>query len=219
MQDIFVDNTAEPSRNKFSYKAKRDLDIFDYFVNKHVDKFGDEVKVYYSNENKMKIRDHVEKEDIPLHHYLAYVFSEMPGFPVWTNVLLGKAWKERFNDYLATLKVGIPLEELQSPLSLKCYSELLTFNRCCESSAQDGISLKNVIKNFLHRGNLSTHVLNYIYKTSGIKDEVIDDYLSNYEKGLVLPFEDVFNDIQKLAQYEYERHHHQTPASDPFRFD
>jgi len=218
MQDIFVDNTAEPSRNRFNHKAKRDSDIFDYFVTKHVDKFGDEVKVYYSHENRTKIREHARKEDIPLHHYLAYVFSEMHGLPVWANVLLGKAWKERFNDYLATLKIGIPLEDLQSPLSLKCYSELLTFNRCCDSSAQDGISLINVIKNFLHRGNLSPHVLNYIYKTSGIKDEVIDDYLSDYEKGLVLPFEDVFNDIHKLAQYEYDRQNNQSSSSDPFSF-
>jgi hypothetical protein len=219
MQDIFVDDTAEPSRNRSTHKGKRDSDIFDYFVNKHVDRFGEEVKVYYSHENKMKIREHTRKEDIPLPHYLAYVFSEMPGLPVWANVLLGKAWKERFNDYLSTLKITIPLSELISPLSLKCYSELLTFNRCLNSSMQDGISLTNVIKNFLHRGNLSTHVLNYIYKTSGLKDEVIDDYLVEYEKGLVLPFEDVFNDINKLSQYEYERNNNQASSSNSVLFN
>lgn len=209
MQEIFCDEPYKPKSNTKSKSTPDPTNLLQYLVNRHVLMYGETVRTHFSKENMALISTTITKHNnnnsneytkIPYVQFLPFIFKECVNMPVYTNVIIGKAWPSRFADYVDSLKVGDVLMGLVSPCALPCWAEYNTFMACLKSFIAQKKPVVELIKNFTYSNRISDLTLDYIYTSLEIEDDNLDKYFTASRLRRVLPFEDITNDLNLLLQ-------------------
>lgn len=203
MQDIFCDEPEEPRKSYGSSQPKQNQpdDVLTYLMNRHATLYGEENRTFFSKENRQVIAKYVASTRLPYTHLLSFIFREMPDTKIFTNMLTGKGWPGKFENYVDTLNLPVEVYQLKSPHALPCWADYQTFLSCMQSFVKDGKSPALLIKNFVYSQRLSNLTLNYIYKNLDIYDEFLDSHFRQIQTEMVYPYEDVSEDLDFILQH------------------
>lgn len=210
MQDIFCDedNFNEKKYKKKSTYNKADDSLIDYLMRKHVALFGEEMRTFFSQENKQKIAAFTQKFKLPYQHFVAFVFRELPDTKIFTNVITSENWIPKFNNYVESLKVPADIYQLRSPYALPCWGEYQTFMGCLRSFVQSGKTPVDLINNFVFSERISNFTLEYIYNSLELNNPELNQHFAQFSAGKILPYEDVNHDLNLILQYYEQQSSH-----------